>query len=144
MNARLVVVDTSVIIKWYRQHEEDADRALTLRAAYLTGDVQLAAPDLALTEFANVMRYMIDLRTEQVQQAVTSLLTMRLTWLPPTAGVLTRAVAIARVHNTPVYDTVFAAVAETLGAVYLTADMRFVQQVPDLRYVIALAAFPLT
>jgi predicted nucleic acid-binding protein len=143
MRGQRLVVDTSVIIKWYRQDEVDAEAALAVRSAYLTGDVQLVGPDLALTEFANVMRYMKDLSTEQVQQAVDSLFAMRLTWLTPTGAVLKRAVAIAREYETPVYDALFAAVAEELSALYVTADERFVKRVPELGYVRSLAGFRL-
>jgi predicted nucleic acid-binding protein len=137
------VVDTSVIIKWYRQNEVHAEGALAIRGAYLAGDMQLVAPDLALTEFANVMRYMKDFSVEQVQQAVTSLFAMRLTWLTPTAAVLKRAVVIAREHETPVYDALFAAVAEELSCLYVTADERFVKHVPELVYVRSLAELDL-
>ena len=97
MRGRRLVVDTSVIIQWYRQNEMHAEAALAIRGAYLAGNMQLLAPDLALTEFANVMRYMKDFSVEQVQQAVTSLFAMRLTWLTPTSAVLQRAVAITTV-----------------------------------------------
>ena len=143
MRGQRLVVDTSVIIKWYRQNEVDAEVALAIRSAYLAGDVRLVGPDLALTEFANVMRYMTDLSTEQVQQAVDSLFAMRLTWLTPTTSVLNRAVAIAREHETPVYDALFAAVAEELSTLYVTADERFVKRVPELGYVRSLAGFRL-
>ena len=143
MRGQRLVVDTSVFIKWYRQDEVDAEAALAIRSAYLAGDVRLVAPDLALTEFANVMRYMTDLSTEQMQQAVDSLFAMRLTWLTPTAAVLNRAVAIAREHETPVYDALFAAVAEELSTLYVTADERFVKRVPELGYVRSLAGFRL-
>jgi predicted nucleic acid-binding protein len=143
MRGQRLVVDTSVIIKWYRQEEVNADAALAIRSAYLAGEVQLMGPDLALTEFANVMRYMKDLSTEQVQQAVDSLFAMRLTWLTPTGAVLKRAVAIARESETPVYDALFAAVAEELSALYVTADERFVKRVPELGYVRSLAGFRL-
>ncbi len=100
-------------------------------------------PDLALTEFANVMRYMKDLSTEQVQQAVDSLFAMRLIWLTPTASVLNRAVVIAREYETPVYDALFAAVAEELSILYVTADEHFVKRVSELGYVRSLAEFNL-
>lgn len=143
MKATILVADTSVFIKWFRQQEVGADVALAIREAYLAGHVQLAAPHLALIEFANVMRYMQDLSTEQVQQAVQSLVAMHLTWLPPTTDVLQRAVAIAHYHETPVCDAVFAAVAEVLHAIYVTADIRFTNKVPDLRYVRPLSEFRL-
>ncbi len=125
--------------KWYRQHEEYAEEALSIRDAYLAGDIQLVEPDLAHYEFANVMRYMGELTTEQVQLAVEGLFAMRITWVTPTKEVMTRAMAIARSHDATVYDAVFAALAEVASALYVTADMHFVKCVPDLSYVRPLA-----
>jgi len=143
--AKILVLDTSVFIKWYRQHEEHAAAALALRDAYLAGDILLVEPDLALVEFANVMRFMDELSTEQVQLAVASLLDFPIHWVQPSGEILTRAVAIAREHGrSAVYDALFAAVAEAYDAQFVTADMRFVQAAPDLAYIRALAGFQLT
>jgi len=143
MNSRVLVLDTSVFIKWYRQHEEYAAEALLIRDAYLAGEILLVEPDVAVYEFANVMRYMDELTTEQVQLAVESLLALPIRWLKPDAGLMQRTVAIAREHDATVYDAVFAAMAEQLSASYVTADMRFVRRVPDLSYVRPLAGFTL-
>ena len=143
MNGRVLVADTSVFIKWYRQHEEQAAEALLIRDAYLAGEILLVEPDVAVYEFANVMRYMDELITEQVQLAVESLLALPIRWLKPDAGLMQRTVAIAREHDATVYDAVFAAMAEQLSAPYVTADTRFVRRVPDLTYVCPLAGFTL-
>ena len=143
MSKRVLVADTSVFIKWYRQHEERAAEALAIRDRYLAGDILLVEPDVAVYEFANVMRYMKGLTTEQVQLAVTSLLTLPIRWVKPDAGLMTQAVALARAHDVTVYDAVFAALAETLTADFVTADMRFVRRVPELAFVHPLAGFAL-
>jgi len=108
------------------------------------GEILLVEPDVAVYEFANVMRYMDELTTEQVQLAVNSLLALPIRWLKPDAGLMQRTVAIAREHDATVYDAVFAAMAEQLSAPYVTADMRFVRRVPDLAYVRPLAGFRLS
>jgi len=142
MNGRVLVADTSVFIKWYRQHEEHAAEALAIRDAYLAGDILLAEPDVAMYEFANVMRYMDEMTTRQVQLAVESLLAFPIRWAMPTWEVMERAVAIARGHGQiTVYDAVFAAVAEAYDALFVTADLRFVQAAPDLAYIRPLAGF---
>lgn len=144
MSGRVLVLDTSVFIKWYRQHEEHAAEALALRDAYLAGDVLLVEPDVAVYEFANVMRYMDELSTEQVQLAVDALLALPIRWLKPDADLMTHTVALARERDTTVYDTVFAALAQAVGALYVTADMRFVRRSGDLDFVRPLAGFRLT
>lgn len=53
----VVVLDTSVIVKWLRQREIQADQALALRDAYLNGQVAITVPLLVAYELANVTRY---------------------------------------------------------------------------------------
>jgi predicted nucleic acid-binding protein len=123
-----VVPDTSVIIKWFRQGEILAEQALALRAAYLDGRIQVFVPSLLGYEMANVLRYKDELTTVQVEEAIQSLFDMELAWVPPTAAMMRRAAAIARAADTTVYDSTFAALAESLEATFVTADERLVRR----------------
>jgi predicted nucleic acid-binding protein len=95
MNAH-IVPDTSVVIKWFRQGEVLADRALALRTAYVDGRLQVSVPSLLAYELTNVLRYKDDLTTAQVEEAVQSLFDMGLESVPPTAITMRRAAVIAR------------------------------------------------
>lgn len=131
------VLDTSVVLKWFRQEELLAGPALALRAAYLEGEVLLSEPALLVYELANVLRFKSDLTTEQVQEAVESLLGMGWDWAGPSRQVLRRAVEIARGCEIKVYDAVFAALAEVENAVFVTADARLVERLggpPSVRF----------
>jgi predicted nucleic acid-binding protein len=130
-----IVPDTSVLIKWFRQGEVLADRALVLRRAYLDGQIQISAPVLAAYELANVLRYKNDLTTAQVEEAVQSLFDLGLGWVLPSDTLLRRAVVIARESVTTVYDASFVALAEALAADFITADEQLIPR---------LAAFPFT
>lgn len=134
MNAH-VVPDTSVVIKWFRQDEILADQALALRAAYVDGGLQVSVPALLAYELTNVLRYKDDLTITQVEEAVQSLFDMGLVWVSPTAAVMRRAAAIARGLDVTVYDAVFAAVAESLEAVFVTADERLARSLAELPFV---------
>lgn len=134
-----LVLDTSVIIKWYRQGEALALQALLLRSAYLAGDAAVSAPSLLVYELSNVLRYKNDLRTDQVQAAVQSLLDMNLQLTPPSGPVMQQAVELARRYGTTVYDAVFAALAQALPAVFITADTRLAGQMSGLPFVRPLA-----
>jgi predicted nucleic acid-binding protein len=118
----VVVLDTSVIIKWFRQGEVLASQALTLRDAHVEGQVIISVPWLAIYEVANVLRYKGDLATSQVQEAVQSLFEMELEWALPSGTTIRRAVEIARVYETTVYDATFVTLAEMLKANFVTAD----------------------
>lgn len=129
-----LVPDTSVVIKWFRQGENLAEHALTLRAAYLDGHVRISVPSLLAYELTNLLRYKEDLTVTQVEEAVQSLFDMSLEWASPTAVLMRRAAGIARASEATVYDATFVALAETLQATFVTADERLVRR---------LAAWPL-
>jgi predicted nucleic acid-binding protein len=130
-----VVLDTSVVIKWFRQGEVLADQALALRDAYLDGHIVVSVPSLLAYELTNVLRYKSDLTTDQVQEAVQSLFDMGLEWILPSSAVMRRAVEMARAYDTTVYDGAFAALAESLNATFVTADERLVRRLEALPFV---------
>jgi len=133
--AQTVVLDTSVMIKWFRQGEVLADRALILRDTYLQGQISVTVPGLVSYELANVLRFKKDLSTEQVCAAVSSLFDLGLDWIAPSPAAMVRAVEIARKYNTTVYDATFAALAESLDSTLITADARLAQRLAGLQFV---------
>jgi predicted nucleic acid-binding protein len=130
-----VVLDTSVVLKWFRQEEVLADPALALRAAYLDGRLLVVVPSLVAYELANVLRYTEDLSIDQVQQAVQSLFDMGLEWVSPSGTMMRRAVEIGRVYETTVYDAAFAALAESLSSTFVTAHKRLARCLEPLAFV---------
>jgi predicted nucleic acid-binding protein len=130
-----VVLDTSVVIKWFRQGEVLAGRALALREAYLDGQIAVLVPALLAYELANVLRDKGDLTVSQVQDGVHSLFDMGLEWVPPSSEMMRRAVDVARTHDTTVYDAAFAALAEGVGATFVTADEGLVRRLAALPFV---------
>jgi predicted nucleic acid-binding protein len=129
------VLDTSVVLKWFRQGEVLAGEALALRAAYLAGEIDVVEPPLLAYEVANALRYKSDLSLDQVQEAVESLFGMGWEWIPPSGAVLCRAVELARAFEVTVYDAVFASLAEAEEALFLTADERLARSLEALGFV---------
>jgi predicted nucleic acid-binding protein len=130
-----IVLDTSVVIKWFRQGEVLASQALALRDAYLHGQILVSVPSLLAYELANVLRYKRDLTTAQVEDAVQSLFDMGLEWMPPSATVMRRTVIVAREWDITVYDAVFVALAESRNATFITADEQLARRLEDLPFV---------
>lgn len=129
------VLDASVVVKWFRQGEALAREALALRTAYLEGRIRILVPTLLAYEVANVLRHRIGLTASQVEVAVQSLFDMGLEWAPPSAAMIRRAVAIAQRADTTVYDATYAALAELVGATYVTGDERLARRLANLRFV---------
>ncbi len=130
-----VVLDTSVVVKWFRQGEILAAPALKLRAAYLDGQIAVFAPALLAYELANVLRYKADLTAGQVQDAIRSLFDMGLEWVLPTSAAMRRATEIAYACEATIYDAAFVALAESLSATYVTADERLAHRMEAYPFV---------
>ena len=132
------VLDTSVVLKWIRQEEILANRALSILYTYLEGRNRLIVPTLLAYEVANVLRYKPELSTADVVLALQSLFDLGLEWVSASSILRQRAVVIARTYDIMVYDAAFAAVAESVGATFVTADARLVQRLEALPFVIFL------
>lgn len=134
------VLDSSVMIKWFRQEEVLAKEALSLRSDYLAGQLLVFVPYLAAYELANVLRYKRDLSTEQVQEAIQSLYDMGFEWSAPSNSLMERTIEIARLYDTSIYDASFVTLAESLGIILVTADERLVGRLSALSFVRFLGA----
>lgn len=136
-----LILDTSVVLKWFRREEILAERVLDLLQGYLEGQIRVFAPTLLGYEIANVLRYKDELTTAQIETALQDLFTLGFEWITLTAPVIRRAVVIARDYGTSVYDATFAATAEAVGAGFITADERLVRRLDVLPYVAFLGTF---
>ena len=56
MNATEVVVDASVIVKWFVE-EEGSNKSLKLRDQYIEGSIRIIAPELMVFEALNALYY---------------------------------------------------------------------------------------
>ena len=136
-----VVLDSSVVIKWFRRYEVLQEQALKLRRTYLDGRLFIHVPDLLIYEIANVLRYKPDMNQTRVQQALQSLLDMRMGIEHIGPEMMGRAVEIAYSYGVTVYDAAFVALAEQLESDLITADRGLIQKLHNIPYVCNLADF---
>ena len=114
-----IVVDTSVVVKWYipEQHHE---QARALRDAYLDGAFDLVAPALMPFEAVNALKYSGYYDGERLEDASKSLLGYGIELVP-----FNDIGSIAEVADTleiTVYDAAYIALARKLDADIYTAD----------------------
>lgn len=136
-----VVLDSSVVIKWFRRYEELREQALELRQAYLDGRLLIYVPDLLIYEIANVLRYKPDMNQGKVQQVLQSLFDMGIVINRIGPEVIERAVEIAYSYDVTVYDAAFIALAERLEADFITADEKLIRKLHNVPYVHHLADY---
>lgn len=136
-----VVVDTSVLIKWFSD-EQQTSRALELREGHVRAAIRIVCPDLALYEIANALRYNKKLSSLDIAQATDSLFSIGISILVPTQQVLREAVTHALRYNITVYDAYFLALTKELGTEYVTADEKLFRSTKGESFVRLLGDLP--
>ena len=127
-----VVVDASVLIKWYNL-EDDSEKALQLRTDYASRRVELVAPYLITYEIANSLRYNPDFGAEDVKSAITDLINMQLSLQPPDVTQMQRATDLAFRYGITIYDAAYLALAEMSEIPFYTADEKLVLKAAEAR-----------
>jgi predicted nucleic acid-binding protein len=127
------VLDASVVVKLFVQ-EELSDKAQQLLERLTGSDATdaLYAPDFTWVECANVLWKYVCFHGYDVREAehnVRALLDLAIR--PIGAGELLDAGAfrLAHSYSLPLYDACYLALAEHLGATFITADQRLVKRV---------------
>ncbi|HUG48126.1 MAG TPA: type II toxin-antitoxin system VapC family toxin [Candidatus Limnocylindria bacterium] len=119
-----VVLDTSVVLKWFLADEQDRTPAIALRDAITSGEVQPLVPShLALEVAAGLQAAVRRGRLDQndVQAAIDAVTRFEIPALDVTSA-LGRVAAIAAQLGVSVYDAAFVATSEIVRAPLVTAD----------------------
>lgn len=126
----IVVVDTSVLIKWFKQ-EKDTDKALEIRQAYLDEEIEIAIPDLVFYELSNVLRYDQEMTKTSVSEAVNSIRDMDFQVMAPFTEYTDRMIENSMEKDITVYDSAFLTLSEMLNCRTVTADSELAKKGSD-------------
>jgi len=121
--SRVVVVDSSVAVKWFKLEDEEPDvgAALELLRQHRQTAITLAAPSLLRLEVLNALRF-DGLNSTSLRAVAEALEAARLHWHGADAELSAHASEIAVQYGLTVYDSVFVALALRLDAELITAD----------------------
>ena len=86
----MIVLDTSILVKWFLQ-EEDSESALEFKECLLTGQEDIAVPDLALYEIVNVLRFKPGITQDAIDAILPSLFDLGLEIITPSQKLLADA-----------------------------------------------------
>jgi predicted nucleic acid-binding protein len=121
MNARLVVIDASVGVKWFRD-EAGTEEARDLLRHHASGGVRLVVPMLFLYEVVDVARRHFGV--EGARRVWRSLAADELVVSSPDSGLMDRSIDVAETLGCTLYDAAAPALAEHLGCELVSADRR--------------------
>lgn len=119
---RKVVVDASVVVKWFVPEIHSI-----AAARLLDPEIYLAAPDLLISEFGNILWKKVRRReiTRDEASEVLSAFESIGVEVQPSRGLLHSAFQLAIALDRTVYDSLYLALAVALDCPLITADARF-------------------
>ena len=121
---RRIVVDASVVIKWFIP-EDYHEEAAKLRNDHLYGHVEVYVPSHALLEVANALRKYVArkiLTPDLALRILRTLLKMDLKYIAIDGPTALEALEYALRNHVSVYDAYYIVVAHKLEATMFTAD----------------------
>lgn len=131
--ASKIVVDTSVLIKWFkRQDEELVSEARALLAAVENRSLDVHVPALLLYEIGNILLVKTRLGSAALNDALNHLEELPFTVAPPATPLLKRAAGLGRTLGLTFYDASFLALAVELDGLFVTADRRLFERIHTL------------
>ncbi|MEW5768656.1 MAG: type II toxin-antitoxin system VapC family toxin [bacterium] len=86
----MIVLDTSVIVKWYNK-EEGTDKALKIQKSHIQGEEKISVPDLMLYELANAIRFSPANDLEELIAIIDNLSKLKLNIILPTTDIIKEA-----------------------------------------------------
>ncbi len=130
----LLVLDTSVIGKWFKE-ETNSEIALKIREEFYQGKHEIVIPDLVLYELSNALRYDKEFNEELIYTSIDSLINMELNIVLPTEEIIKNAISLALKYYVTVYDAIFLSLSQIIDATFITADEKLYEKVKKLKNV---------
>ena len=133
----MIVLDASVVLRWFLS-EDDTPQAIKFLESHVSGDDQIAVPELLYYEVANALATKTALLEKDVRAALRNLLELDLASYSLGIDEYIGAAQLAMSSNITVYDASYPVLARSLHIDFVTADMRLVNILNDFEFVKAL------
>lgn len=123
-----VLIDTSVLIKWFHSEgESELEAARAIRSAHLFGEIQAHVIDLAVYEVGNVLSRALHWSATDVADQLDDLAVVLGPPVVVDSAMLRSAATLAVTHSLSFYDACWAAAAHELGIALISADRLLLQ-----------------
>lgn len=133
-----VVLDASVVLKWYLSDEKDSQKAMGLLHQYISGELDILAPSLLEYEVVNglfIAQKRGRIKEEKILTAIEGFIDLEIE-LKKISHFYPRVIYYCGMYHRSVCDASYLAIAETEGIVMITSDEGLYQSVKkDLKWV---------
>lgn len=124
----MIIVDTSIVIKWLFRDEEDVTAAFDLYEKHVKKVEEITVPQLLFYEVANVLATKSKILQRSIKSSMNFLYGANLVTYQEKHNELVRAASLAKKHKTSFYDMLYAVVAKNKKCMLVTADVNFVEK----------------
>ena len=128
----MIVLDSSVALKWIFADEDGADHAKRIRDEHISGINEIAVPTLFFYEIANVLATKVKLSAEEAIAAFELMSAFEFDVHDLNNSEYIEAMNLAMKLKVSVYDATYHVLASRLGCPFLTADRKFAEKVKSL------------
>lgn len=125
----MVVIDTSVVFKWFDANESNRDKALEILQKHLLKEQEIIIPDLLLYEVTNAWSTKSALTIDDLHANMNALQKYALNIRQIGFELLPLISKMAKEYRVSAYDATYAVLAQERKCVLITADSKFVEQV---------------
>lgn len=125
----MVILDTSVVYKWFAKNEEDSLLALSILQKHVNGQEKIIVPGLILYELANAWVTKKAIPSARIKTNLKDLQEAGLGIESSTFDLIAKAVTFAKKYNVTVYDAIYAVLAKEKGCKLITADKKFAEKI---------------
>ncbi len=137
MHKAILVIDSSVIIKWLSSdREENLDYADNILADAQNGRVELITPELAKYEVGNVLLFSKNLSPGQVKIVLVKFYNLPLSFINESEELAKETFELAFNLKITYYDASFLSLARQYDATLVTENMKHQGKLSDIKVVL--------
>src|SRR3989344_8786293 len=108
----MVIIDTSVVFKWFSADEDNRQLAEKILEKHLLGQNQIIIPDLLLYEITNAWCTKTKIDVSVIRKNLLALKKYSLNITPVNFDLLKRACELSAKYKVSVYDAIYAVLAK--------------------------------
>lgn len=123
----MVVIDASVVYKWFAQEESGSERALKILDNHILGKENIIAPSILLYEIANALVTKVKITIREIKAYIKKLKETRIQIVEFDYNLIEKAAEFAGKYRMSVYDAAYAVLAKEKKCSLITADEKFVE-----------------
>ncbi len=131
----MIVLDSSVVLKWIFDEEDAYGRAMKFRRMHISGEEVIVVPSLFFYEIANVLATKTRLSNIEVADFFLTFWNFDLEVFSFGLEEFLNGIALSRQYRISLYDAAYIELAKKLKCNFVTADRRLYGNVKELKEV---------